>query len=260
MTYETRVWIIVAIALFIGGITLFITPLEQDPAYHEFADLRRCLGIPNFGNVASNAGFLVVGMAGLFVLYRAGVNRRNGILADTLPYAVFFVAIALIGAGSAYYHWHPNNQTLFWDRLPMTFGFMALSAAIIADRVHRTLGVNVVLPILLILGIASLIYWAMTEASGRGDLRFYGLVQFLPILLIPIVCWLFPVARYTKGRYIIGMIVCYGLAKLFEHFDYQIYYLFGEWISGHSLKHLAAAVATAFVIPMWRAGVSHSRN
>ena len=169
---------------------------------------------------------------------------------------MFLIAITLIGAGSAYYHWQPNNQNLFWDRLPMTLGFMALSAAIVADRIHRALGLKIVLPVLLALGIASLIYWSVTEAAGRGDLRFYGLVQFLPIVLIPIICWLFPQARYTKGRYIAGMILCYGLAKLCEHFDFQIYDLIGEWLSGHTLKHLAASAATAFVIPMWRAGRS----
>ena len=254
MTYKTRVWIIIVIALAIGVSTLFVSPLPQDPAYHLFADPRACFGIPNFGNVASNVGFPMVGIVGLFVLYGKGSSRRKDILADTLPYAVFLVAIALIGVGSAYYHWQPNNHTLFWDRLPMTLGFMALGAAIIADRIHREVGLKILLPILLVLGIASLIYWSATEAAGRGDLRFYGLVQFLPIALIPIICWLFPAARYTKGCYVTGMILCYGLAKLFEQFDFEIYDLVGGWVSGHTLKHLAATIATAFVIPMWRGG------
>lgn len=230
MTYKTRVWIIIAIAMAGGASTLFISPIAQDSAYHLFADLRSCLGIPNFGNVASNVGFPVVGIVGLFVLYGKGGGRRRGALADTLPYAVFLTAIALIGAGSAYYHWQPNNQTLFWDRLPMTLGFMALTAAIVADRIHRAVGLKIILPVLLVIGVASLIYWSVTESAGRGDLRFYGLVQFLPILLIPIICWLFPDARYSKGRYIAGMILCYGLAKIFEFFDFQIYDLVGEWV------------------------------
>ena len=253
MTYKTRVWVIVAIISTVGVSILFFDPVAQDPAYHLFADPRSFLGIPNFGNVASNAAFPVVGIVGLAVLYGKGAYCRNTNLVDTLPYAAFLVAVALIGAGSAYYHWQPNNQTLFWDRLPMTLGFMSLTAAIIADRIHRAAGLKIILPVLLTLGIASLVYWRVTEAAGRGDLRFYGLVQFLPIVLIPIICWLFPDARYTKGRYIAWMILCYGLAKLFEHFDFQIYDLLGEWVSGHTLKHLAAAIATAFVIPMWRA-------
>jgi hypothetical protein len=254
MTYKTRVWIVIAIALAGGVSTLFLNPIPQDPAYHLFADARGWLGIPNVANVVSNAAFVVVGIVGLFVLYGKGIDRGSDVLANSLPYAVFFVAVVLVGAGSAYYHWRPDNRTLFWDRLPMTIGFMALTAAVIADRIHRAAGLRIFLPVLLALGIASLIYWSETEAAGRGDLRPYGLVQFLPILLIPVICWLFPRGRYTRGRYIAGMILCYGLAKLFELYDVAIYDLLGGWLSGHTLKHLAAAAATALVIPMWLAG------
>lgn len=253
MTYNARVWTIITIAMVIGVSTLFLSPIPQDPAYHLFADGRGCLGIPNFANVVSNAAFPLVGIAGLYVLYGKGGGGRPGFVADSLPYAVFLIAVALVGAGSAYYHWRPDNHTLFWDRLPMTFGFMALTAAVIADRIHRAAGLKIFLPVLPVLGVASLVYWSATEAAGHGDLRAYGLVQFLPILLIPVICWLFPDARYTKGRYIAGMVLCYAIAKLFEQFDVQTYDLLGRWVSGHTLKHLAAAAATAFVIPMCRA-------
>lgn len=256
MTYKTRIWIIVAIALAIGVSTLFIPPLPQDPAYHLFADRRSCLGIPNFGNVASNAAFTLVGLIGLMVLYSGKTADQRGFFPDTLPFAVFFTGVALVGAGSAYYHWQPDNDTLFWDRLPMTVGFMSITAGVVSDRVHKMVGLKIVLPVLLVLGVASLIYWSMTEAAGRGDLRFYFLVQFLPIGLIPIICWLFPEARYTKQRYILGMILCYGIALLFDRFDGAFYDLAQETISGHTVKHLIAAAATVFVIPMWRAGHS----
>ena len=242
------------VTLFYGASTLLIDAIPQDPAYHLFADLRSCLGIPNFGNVASNVGFPVVAFVGLFMLFGKDAGFQKYAVADMLPYGIFLVAIAFIGAGSAYYHWRPNNQNLFWDRLPMTVGFMALTAAIVADRIHRTVGLKIVLPVLIALGIASLIYWSVTEAAGSGDLRPYALVQFLPLILIPLICWLFPKARYTNGRYVAGMILCYALAKFFELADYQIFDSTGGMISGHSLKHLMAAVATAFVIPMVRAG------
>jgi len=252
--YQTRIWIIVTVALTCGAGTLLVGPIPQDPAYHLFADLRGCRGIPNFGNVASNIGFSLVGVIGLWLLLGQGPGRQIGALEDMLPYVAFLIAIALIGAGSAYYHWQPNNQTLFWDRLPMTVGFMALTAAIVADRIHRKAGIRIMLPVLVAVGIASLFYWSVTEAAGRGDLRFYGLVQFLPMILIPLVCWLFPKARYTNGRYVAGMILCYALAKIFELADFQIFDLTGGLVSGHTLKHLVAAVATACVIPMVRSG------
>lgn len=256
MSVTQRVWIIISITTVAIIGTLFVPAIPQDPAYHLFADLRSCLGIPNFGNVASNITFTLFGLLGLAVLYGKGAGSRNIAFADTLPFGVFFAGVALIGAGSAYYHWTPNNQTLFWDRLPMTIAFMALTAGVVADRVHRAVGLKILLPVLLIVGVASLVYWVMTEAAGGGDLRFYGLVQFLPLCLIPIICWLFPEARFTKGRYIAAMIFFYALAKIFELFDFQIYNLIGDLVSGHTLKHLTAAIATACVIPMWREGAA----
>lgn len=254
MTYKSRLWIIIAIALLIGVGTLFVNPIPQDTAYHLFADLRRCLGIPNFGNVISNMAFTIVGLTGLVFVYRVKPGDPPGAFADTLPFAVFFAGVALVGVGSAYYHWQPNNETLFWDRLPMTVAFMSITAAIVADRIHKAAGLRIVLPVFLVLGIASLIYWSATEAAGRGDLRFYWLVQFLPILLIPLICWLFPDARYTQTRYIVGMLLFYLVALAFDRLDRQFYDLAQGTISGHTLKHLIAAGATVFVIPMWRAG------
>jgi hypothetical protein len=254
MTYKTRVWIIIGIAVVLGVSTLFINPIAQPTSYHLFADIRGCLGIPNFGNVVSNMAFTIVGLTGLVVLFGRKNAVQPGSFADALPFAVFFIGVALVGAGSAYYHWQPDNETLFWDRLPMTIGFMSITAAIVADRIHKAVGLKIILPVLLFLGAASLVYWAQSEAAGRGDLRFYFLAQFLPIALIPVICWLFPDARYTKGRYILGMILCYGVALMLDRLDAQFYDLARQTISGHTLKHLVAAGATVFVIPMWRAG------
>ena len=254
MTYKTRIWIIIAIALAGWVSTLFINPIAQPTSYHLFADIRGCLGIPNFGNVVSNMAFTIVGLIGLVVLYGRKGGNQPGSFTDTLPFAVFFAGVALVGAGSAYYHWQPDNETLFWDRLPMTIAFMSITAAIVADRIHRAAGLKIVLPVLLVLGAASLVYWALSEAAGHGDLRFYFLAQFLPIGLIPVICWLFPEARYTKGRYILGMILCYGVAVSLDRLDAQFYDLARQTISGHTVKHLIAAGATIFVIPMWQAG------
>ncbi len=236
---------------FVGiAAAFFFPPVPQDPVYHLFADVRTCFGVPNFGNVASNAVFVLVGIWGLASLYGRPLGARFASFEDTLPYAVFFLATMMIGAGSAYYHARPDNQTLFWDRLPMTVAFMSFVAAVVADRIHRRAGLRVALPVLLVAGFASLLYWVWTENAGRGDLRFYGLVQFLPMILIPAICWLFPVHSRTAGRYIAAIVALYAVAKIAELFDAQIYDLLCNAISGHSLKHLIAGVATACVIPM----------
>src|SRR5215813_6215925 len=88
---------------------LLLLPLiPQDQNYHQFADQRTILGIPNFWNVVSNLPFLAVGASGL---------RRFRYSPATI---VFFLGVFLTGIGSSYYHWDPKDDTLFWDRLPMT--------------------------------------------------------------------------------------------------------------------------------------------
>ena len=235
----------------IGFVVLFaLDPIPQDLNYHLFADARSFFGIPNFNDVTSNAGFALVGALG--VLAVAGGKRSDIFVQppDARPYVVFFISVALVSLGSAYYHWAPSNDRLLWDRLPMSIAFMAFCSAIIADRIHAKAGNTWLLPILIALGLLSLVYWDWSESLGRGDLRFYGFVQYYPIIVLPVVCWLFPEHRYTAGRYIVWVIAWYGLSKVLEHFDGEVFNLLGHTISGHTLKHLAAAVATFVVLRM----------
>ena len=250
LSFRQRVSILGALlVLGLAGV-LVLNPIPQDPDYHLFADTRSFLGIPNFNDVASNAGFAVVGALG--VLVTAGRMRRDIFFqpADARPYLVFFIAVALVSVGSAFYHCAPSNQRLLWDRLPMSVAFMALCSATIADRIDARAGNCWLLPVLIGLGVLSLVYWVWTEASGRGDLRFYGFVQFYPMLALPVVCWLFPKHRYIAGSYVFWVIAWYGLSKLLEHFDHQIFALLRQVVSGHTLKHLAAAGATLVVLRM----------
>jgi hypothetical protein len=158
---------------------------------------------------------------------------------------LFFVGVALTGLGSAYYHWAPDTPRLFWDRLPMTVGFMALLAAIVAERVSVTAGLVVLGP-LIAAGVGSIIYWRASELRGAGDLRPYALVQFLPALLILLMLWLCP-PRYTGGGYLLGVLGIYGAAKVFEALDGPIFSL-GSLLSGHTLKHLTVALAAWWVV------------
>jgi uncharacterized membrane protein YeaQ/YmgE (transglycosylase-associated protein family) len=120
----------------------------------------------------------------------------------------------------------------------MTIAFMALFSAIVGNYVSVQLAQKIVAP-LLIAGIGSVLYWYVTELNGQGDLRFYVLVQFLPIVLIPLILWLFE-SKPDNDEYIWGIIGAYAASKLMERFDAELYSLVGL-ISGHSLKHLTAA-------------------
>lgn len=208
--------------------------IPQDPAYHQFADTAELLGVPNFLNVATNLPFLLLGVAGL-----AQWMRRR-VPASRAQYLVFCAAVALVGIGSAYYHWSPSTPTLVWDRLPMTVAFMALFSAVIQDRVSERLGRILLWP-LVIVGAASIAWWHWSELAGRGDLRPYGIVQFLPMLLIPLMLLSFS-GRGLRADWLWFTLAIYVAAKIAEHFDGPIFAATGH-LSGHSLKHLLAALA-----------------
>jgi hypothetical protein len=215
-----------------------VDPIPQDPAYHSFADARSILWIPNFWNVVSNLPFLLVGGTGIY--YTFSGNRTGTLPELRLAYLTFFAGIFLTGIGSAYYHLVPDNDSLMWDRLAMTIGFMALFAIFVGEHISVRIGNGILVP-LLIIGLASVIYWGVTEARDAGDLRPYVVVQCLPMLLLPLILLMYP-SVYDDLRLLWSVIVLYALSKMFEYFDFAVYGI-GELISGHSLKHLFAALA-----------------
>lgn len=219
----------------------FVPPVAQDPAYHLFADTRTMLGIPNFWDVISNLPFLIVGAAGMLLL----LKEPLGCLPELrTAYLVFFAGVFLVAGGSAYYHWNPTNQTLFWDRLPMTLGFMAFTCAVLGENISIKFANRLLWPLVLV-GAAAVVYWYFTEQSGAGDLRPYGLVQFLPMLLLPLILLMFT-SRLDSNFWLWSAMAAYGLAKVFEALDEPVFAVLN--ISGHTLKHLAAAVGAWCVL------------
>lgn len=216
----------------------FLLPAVRQPLdYHDFADRRVMLGIPHFLNVASNVGFLLAGLLGLVVVVKR--STAFGSAAERWPYAVFFFGLILTAAGSTYYHLDPNNESLFWDRLPITIAFMALLSAQIVDRISVRLGLALLAPLLLV-GAASVYYWLATERMGAGNVLPYGVLQGYSVVVLVLLALLKP-SRYTRGNDVYYMFAWYALSKVFETFDAQVFAL-GNFVSGHTLKHLAAAV------------------
>jgi hypothetical protein len=250
-----RLRLLLIAALGVVAVVWFVTsdPLAQQQSYHNFADQRRLLGVRHFWNVVSNAPFLAVGALGLWFVLRPTAARPGGpflTTAERWPYVVFFLGVALTAFGSSYYHLDPNNDRLLWDRLPMAVAFMALFSAVVAERVHLKAGL-VLMPLLVAAGLASVLYWHWTEQQRRGDLRFYYLVQFYPLLILPALLLFFR-ARYTGTSWLVGALGWYVLAKVFEDpLDAPIFAL-GGIVSGHTLKHLAAALAAFWVLEMLR--------
>jgi len=245
---KTRHALLVGLTLLAVALALFLPAMPQPLAYHDFADKREAYGIENFLDVTSNLAFTLAGLAGLAVVLRRRTCFEQP--AERWPYLVFAIGVLLTGAGSCYYHLEPNNETLFWDRLPMTISFMALISAQIVDRVDVRAGLVALVP-MLIVGVGTVVYWIVTERLGRGNVMPYGVLQaYVVIVLLKLV--VFHPSRYTHGHLIYAVFVGYVLAKGFEHFDREILELTGV-VSGHTLKHVAAGVAGLPVVWMlWR--------
>lgn len=236
MTKRTR-WIVVFTILCIAA--AFLLPAVPQPlAYHHFADQRDVFGVHNFLDVVSNLGFLISGIAGLVVVLgrRAHFEFRS----ERWPYAVFFLGVVLTAVGSGYYHLAPDNESLFWDRLPMTIAFMGLVSSLIVDRINIRAGLALLVPMLL-LGAASVIYWRATERAGVGNVLPYGILQGYSVVIVLLLAMLSP-SRYTRGNDLYWVFGWYVLSKLLETFDAQVLAL-GSVVSGHTLKHMAAAMA-----------------
>lgn len=246
---DSRRRVLGSLVLLTLGLALAVTllpPIPQDPSYHRFADDRHLFGIPNFLNVISNLPMFLIGLSGLYYLKM----HRHGAFADrreTLAYVVFFLGTALVGVGSAWYHLAPDNARLFWDRLPMAVMFMAFTSAMLAERVSVGFGSRALFPLLAV-GIASVEWWRLTEQAGAGDLRPYGFIHFYPAVLIPLLLLLSP-SRYSRGAEVWGVLFFFALTVVFEFLDRPVFAL-GGLVSGHTLKHLFAAVAAWWILRM----------
>jgi hypothetical protein len=226
-----RVSLIILVALLSFAFFFTKPVIVQDPSYHNFIDSRSFLGIPNALDVLSNIFFLLVGILGVkeITSYKLLETKRS--------WFWFFLSIILVAPGSAYYHWSPNNATLVWDRLPMSMGFMALYIILLSE--HYSLKFERFLPFALFIGLFSVLTWVITS-----DLRFYFWIQFSSFVTIPIILLLFP-SLYTKKSYYLIALVIYGAAKWAEVKDQKIFQATNEAFSGHTLKHVLAALGLA---------------
>lgn len=247
--FRARVAVLAAAAGLAVTAAALVRPVSQDPAYHAFADARTILGVPSFLNVASNAVFLIAGAWGLIVVGRRPLSDDGPLRRpwERGAFLVLFAGVALTAIGSARYHAAPSNATLVWDRLPMTLAFMAFFAVTVAERVGLAAGRRL-LPLLLAVGVASVWYWDATERAGAGDLRLYGLVQFLPMALIPLLLLLFPPA-YTGTADVLAVLGWYVAAKAAEVLDAPIFAA-GGIVSGHTVKHVLSGVAALWIVRM----------
>jgi hypothetical protein len=227
---------------------ILVPAFPQATAYHNFADQRPLLGVPHSLNVLSNIPFVIFGLLGIVYLLRPAVWNDAALFVapwQRWAFLVLFAFIALTGVGSAYYHSQPNNSTLYWDRLPLTVVFMTFFALVLADRVSARLGPWSWL-LLVAAGVVGVTHWEWTEMEGVGDVRLYGLVQFLTMAMLVVIVFAFPVRRYRTAD-LVAVLAWYVMAKVLELLDKVIYAANGV-VSGHTLKHLVASLGALWLV------------
>lgn len=228
------------------GAALALAPPVPEPAmYRSFIDERELAGIPFFWNVVSNLPLLAAGAWGLYVVARADA-RAFVDPAEKWGYAVCFAAVGFAGIGSTYFHLAPDADRLMWDRLPIALGFMALLAGVIGDRLGAQASLRALAP-LLVAGAMSVFYWRWSMLRGTENIVPYAIAQYGALAAIMMHGALR--SRYTRRFDLFVVAGIYAAAKIAEILDRPIYAL-GGILSGHTLKHVLAAVAVGWLVRM----------
>ncbi|MGK6309696.1 hypothetical protein [Variovorax sp. DT-64] len=234
-------------------VTAFAGPALPPPELGgaPFADRRAWHGLPNAMDVLSNLPFAAVGIWGLLQLRRLDRAREAAPDAMAAPSAgpdnaldcarMFFAGLILTAAGSAFYHLDPEPLRLAADRAGMAAAFAGIVGVAVCDRVSSRAGRPAAW-----LTLAG--GWLAVAASlETGNVLPWGLVQFGGMAVLLTLAFAKPIGSGI-GFKPAWVIFLYGLAKLFELWDHAIFEATHELVSGHTLKHLAAALAALPVL------------
>lgn len=229
---RVTLWAIFGAAALLGAAA--IGPIPQPAEYHALADQRTLFGIPRAADVLSNLVFLFVGLYGLSAMETA---RRVRVLRPMrMCYGMFFCTLIATAAGSAWYHWAPDDARLLWDRLPIAVACSTLLSIVLRQCLNLPRCIS---PLLLGFALLSVAWWGL-----MNDLRPYLLLQLATMVVIPVAQQ--SAAVSSQERRAFGAAVgCYVLAKLCEMADVRLYELLP--VSGHTLKHLLAGLGAFFI-------------
>ncbi|TXT35586.1 MAG: hypothetical protein FD135_4821 [Comamonadaceae bacterium] len=216
------------------AIAAFGPSVAQHAQYHAFADQRGWHGLPCAMDVLTNLPFAVAGLWGVVRVWQASLLRRLD--AHWALAAVFFGGLLVTAAGSSYYHWQPDNYGLAWDRLGMVVAFAGLLGMAVADRISLR-GGWVTAVFTLLAGPVAVLLWYQT-----GNLLPWVVVQGGGMLLMLALALRQPVTG-SWGLPLVAVVLLYALAKLLELGDHAVFGWTGGLVSGHSLKHVVAALA-----------------
>lgn len=234
-----------ALALLV--LAVFGPVLPASAHQHSFGDQRTLWGLPCAFDVLSNLPFVVAGVWGLVML-----QRLRGVALDAATRAtatLFCVGLLCTALGSAWYHGRPDDAGLLWDRLGMAVAFAGMLGLAVASRVSERAGWTLAAAVLAA-GPLAVAVWART-----GNLLPWAVVQIGGMVVVLALACL-PQRAGALALNLSAVIAWYGAAKLFEAADHAVFAATGQWVSGHTLKHLSAAGAALPVLAALHATVT----
>jgi hypothetical protein len=214
---------------------LALSPITQSQDYHHFAEQRLINNIPHFGDVLSNLAFIVAGI--LLLVQSPKWNATELYPGQNVLFKYFAFSAIALGLGSGYYHWAPVDDTLLWDRATMVLGFAVIfydSCVRYGIFSNKDAIFNVAHTSIIFVGTVA--FWGLL-----GRLEPYVFVQFFTMFALVVLA----IKNYKEvpSKHLFNMFIWYALAKLCENQDKLIFFSTGDLVSGHTLKHIAYAIA-----------------
>lgn len=235
---RNEAWLLAAFAL-LAAVAVSGPAFPQPPHLNAFADQRTLWGVPHALDVLSNLPFAVAGCTGLWLL-----RRPAGALYEAQRGCarLFFLGLLVTAFASAFFHWAPDDFGLALDRGAMAIAFAGLLGMAAAARVSGRAGHALALAVM-VLGPASVAVWFAT-----GNVLPWAVVQFggMGLLLLVLAIGREHLATLPVRWSLV--LLAYAAAKLLEANDAAILQASGELLSGHTLKHVVAALAAVPVI------------
>ena len=237
------------------ALALFGPMLPASAHQHTLADQRALWGIPCALDVLSNLPFAIAGLWGLVTLRRVAPGMLDA--PSRALASLFFAGLVCTAAGSALYHWQPQDAGLLWDRLGMVLPFAGLLGLAGASRVSARAGAAAAGTVLLA-GPLAVLWW-----SHSGNLLPWAVVQLGGMLVVLALACL-PRRDGALALHLGAVMALYALAKFFEAADHAVFEATGQAVSGHSLKHVLAAAAAwpvlAALAALRHSGAKHLRH